>query len=128
MTPIEKLNEEAAVKKLEIERKRSDDLLAKIKSEEERLALSIAEQNELKAVGLELDQKKKNLQKQATASIDEEIKRLEAVLAGKEEEYKWEKMIADLKAKGAVDAEAKVNRLRELTAEAEATRKPQGSI
>ena len=60
------------------------------------------------------------MQESATASIDEEIKRLQYVLAGKEEEYKWEKMIADLKAKGVEGAEAKVGQLRALTAEAEA--------
>ena len=121
MTPIEELNAKAAVKKLEIQRDYADKLAESL-SAEETLQLQLAEQNELKTVQLNLDKQMADLRESAIGSIDEEIKRLEAVIAGKEEEYKWEKMIADLKKNGVspAEAEAKVNRVRELTAEAEA--------
>ena len=99
MTPIEKLQEEAAVKKLEIERK-YDDLLANQKSAEEVLALSAAERNELKAVELGLAQATADLQEQAVSGIKDEIALLEAKLSGKEEEYLLTKEIKDLEAQG----------------------------
>jgi TP901 family phage tail tape measure protein len=121
MTPIQKLNEEAAVRQLEIQREYADKIAESL-SAEETLKLQIAEQNELKAVGLELEQATADLRESALGSIDEEIKRLQAVLAGKEEEYEWEKKIQDLKkagVEGAV-AEAKVAELRSLTEQAKA--------
>ena len=121
ITPVEKLNAEAAVKRLEIERKYGE-LLEDSKSAEETIKLQLAQQNEFKTVGLELDQKTKELQESSLEGINNEIDRLKAVLAGKEDIYEQEKKYQELVkdgVNGAV-AEAKIAELNQLKQQVEA--------
>nr|BAR36027.1 unnamed protein product [uncultured Mediterranean phage uvMED] len=115
MEPLEKLQEEAAVKKLEIERSYAEKL-AESMSATETLALQMAQQNELKASELDLEQQIAKLKDGATSGIKDEIAFLEAKIAGKEEEYRLTKAIKDLEAGGVSNAEATalVNRRAEL--------------
>ena len=94
-------------------------LAEKSLSDKERELLLKAQGLEVENERLALEEKLEQIREGAIGSLDEEIKKLEYKLAGKEEEYKWEKMIADAKARGGdpAEVEAKVNRLRTLTEE-----------
>ena len=121
ITEAEKLRAESGVEKLEIERKYAE-LLEESKSAEETLTLQLAEKNELKANEIELEQSLQGLRDGALSSIDEEIAKLQAKLAGKEKEYELQKKINDLVAAGGgtiteAEASAKVNQLEQLKAQ-----------
>ena len=66
----------------------------------------------------------------ALSSIEDEIALQKAIVTGAEEEYKWEKMIHDLKNSGVsgAEAEAKVGELRSLTEQAEAYQQLQANV
>ena len=115
MTPIEKLQEQATVKKLEIERTYAKKLEESATAAETAL-LQVAQTNELKAVELDLEKQLADLREGAVSGIEDEIALLEAKLAGKEEEYKITKAIKDLEAQGVSsgEAEALVKRKAEL--------------
>ena len=113
MTDVQKIGEEYAVKRLEIEKEYADKI-EDSKSAVETALLQVAEINELKTAEIEKEQALKDLREGAVASIDEEIARLTAKLEGKEKEYLIEKKIAELKAKGVTNAEGKVNELESL--------------
>lgn len=95
------------------------ELAEKSLSDEERQLLLKAQGLEVENERLALEEKLEQIREGAIGTLDEEIKKLEYKLAGKEEEYKWEKMIADAKARGGdpAEVEAKVSRLRLLTEE-----------
>jgi hypothetical protein len=116
---LEKAKVESANRMFEIAEKYGE-LATDSLSQSERDTLLKAQGLEIQNERLDLEQQIADIQKSATASIDEEIARLQAVIAGKEEEYKWTKMIKDLEAKGVTDAAARVSQLQALTAEAEA--------
>jgi TP901 family phage tail tape measure protein len=116
---LEKAKVESANRMFEIAEKYGQ-LATKALSDTERETLLKAQGLEIQNERLSLEQQLADIQESATASIDEEIARLQAVIAGKEEEYKWTKMIKDLEAKGVTDAAARVSQLQALTAEAEA--------
>lgn len=107
MTPVEKLQEEAAVEKLRIERSYAKRLEASA-SATETVLLQVAQVNELKAVEVELEQQLADLREGATSPLKDEIALLEAKLAGKEDEYRLTKAIKDLEAKGVNPQEAAV--------------------
>ena len=94
-TEIDKIREGSAVKILEIN-KQYEELLAEAATAEETLALQLAEKNELKNEELSLEERLKDLRSGAVDGINEEIAALQAKLAGKEEEYRIQKRIADL--------------------------------
>ena len=129
MTPIEKLQEEAAIKKLEIERSYAEKLEASATAAETAL-LQVAQTNELKAVELELEQQLADLRDNAVSGIEDEIALLEAKIAGKEDEYRITKAIKDLEAGGVNPEEAKalVTRRNELEKNLEAQEKLKASI
>ena len=95
MNEAEKIREASAVKVLEINRK-YNELLEKSKSAEETLNLQLAQKNTLKAEEIEKEEKLKSLREGALEGINEEIARLQAKIAGKEEEYLLQKKINDL--------------------------------
>ena len=95
------------------------ELIEEALSKEERMLLAKAHGLEVENERLALEEQLEQIREGAIGTLDEEIKKLEYKLAGKEEEYKWEKMIADAKAAGGdpAEVEAKVSRLRTLTEE-----------
>ena len=93
---LEKAKIESTNRMFEIAEKYGE-LAAKAVSDAEVETLLKAQGLEIENERLELQQKISDLQESAVASIDEEIARLQAVIAGKEEEYKWTKMIKDLR-------------------------------
>ena len=118
MTDLQKIGEEYAVKKLEIEKKYGEKL-ADHKSIEEEFELIKARTNELKTVELEKEQALKELRDGALVSVTEENALLQAKLMGTEREYVLRKQIADLvKAGGGTvtqaEATAIVNRNQAL--------------
>ena len=132
ITEAEKLRAESGVKKLEIERKYAQ-LLEESKSAEETLTLQLAEKNELKANEIQLEQSLQELRDGALSSIDEEIAKLQAKLAGKEKEYELQKKINDLVAAGGgtiseAEASAKVNQLEQLKAQNAEFEKMEGMV
>jgi len=124
---LEKAKIESANRMFEIAEKYGE-LVAKAASDVEVETLLKAQGLEIQNERLGLEQQIADIQEGATASIDEEIKKLQYVLAGKEEEYKWEKMIADAKAAGGTNVEAKVGELRALTEQAKAYKEIQASV
>ena len=132
VSELEVLTNESAVKKLEIERQ-YQELLEKAKSNEEINVLNKAKANELKASELELEQAIQGLRENALENIDEEIAKLEAKIAGKEEEYEIQKKINDLVAAGGgavsqQEAADRVNRLEQLKQEAAAYDELKGQV
>jgi TP901 family phage tail tape measure protein len=119
MSELDKISEEAAVKRLEIEKEYGEKLEAS-KSAAETALLQIAQTNELKASELEKEQALKELREGAVESIDEEIAALTAKIAGKEKEYEITKKIKELEAAGVPNAAGKVNQLYALRDQAEA--------
>ena len=92
MTDLQRIGEEYAVKRLEIEKEYADKLKDS-KSAAETALLQVAETNELKTAELEKEQALKDLREGAVKSIDDEIAQLTAKLEGKEKEYLIEKKL-----------------------------------
>ena len=115
MTDLQRIGEEYAVKRLEIENEYAEKLEAS-KSAAETALLQVAQTNELKTAEIEKEQALKDLREGAVASIDEEIARLTAKIEGKEKEYLITKKIKELEAAGVEGAAGKVNQLEDLKA------------
>ena len=130
VTETEKLLAEAAIEKLEIERKYQELQEGKL-SNEEGAILRQAETNELKANEVELEKALKGLRDSALSSIDEQIAEQQAIIAGKEKEYKIAKQIADLVKGGSGQvseelATSKVNQLESLKEQAAEAKELEG--
>jgi phage-related protein len=126
ITEAEKLSNASKIEKLEIERKYAELLESSLSNEEQNI-LKQAQQNELKANEIELEQALKGLRDGALASINEQIAEQQAIIAGKEEEYQIQKQINELVAAGGgeisrEEAAGKVNQLAQLKEQAEATK------
>ena len=107
------------------------ELSMKAVSDAETEQLLLAQGLEVQNERLRLEEQLEQMRTDALSGIDEEIKKQQAILEGKEEEYKWEKMIRDLTAGGAVgeaEATGKINQLRDLTERNEALKEMQANV